>query len=188
LLTEDIHRQSRALSSAAPRFDVLYGEYADRIYRFSLRLTGGRAADAEDLAQEVFVAAYQGLDRFEGRAAVLTWLYRIAVFRWRRMRDRRGPEPLSLDAGNAPEPASTRDDPARAGLARLSLEAALATLPDALREAFLLVKAEGLKYREAADVLGVPQGTVQSRVHDATARLRAVLTDEPAATRGKVHR
>jgi len=59
----------------------------------------------------------------------------------------------------------------------LALSCALAALPPDLREAFLLVKAEGLKYREAAQVLEIPQGTVQFRVHQASRRLRVLLTE-----------
>ena len=168
--------QTRAIGRDKGDFQALYDAHADRIYRFSLRLVGGRAADAEDLAQEVFLAAYRGWDRFEGRSSVATWLYRIALYRWRRMREARGPEAASLDDG--PEPSSIQGDPARVGPARMSLEGALAALPHDLREAFLLVKSEGFKYREAAEALGVPQGTVQSRVHDAAGRLRAALKEE----------
>jgi RNA polymerase sigma-70 factor (ECF subfamily) len=154
-------------------FDAFYDRYGDPLYRFCYRLCA-HAADAEDLAQEVFLAAFQGLDRFTGRSSVATWLFRIAIYRWRRLYGRPGPETISLDEQM---PAITAD-PATAGVERLSLESALAALPDALREAFLLVKAEGLKYREAALVLNVPQGTVQSRVHDAVMRLRGLLAQE----------
>lgn len=168
--------ETQAIGRDKGDFQALYDAHADRIYRFCLRLCGGRAADAEDLAQEVFIAAYRGWDRFEGRSSVATWLYRIAIYRWRRMREARGPEAVSLDDG--PEPSSMQGDPARVEPERISLERALAALPHALREAFLIVKSEGLKYREAAEALGVPQGTVQSRVHDAALRLRAALREE----------
>jgi len=156
-------------------FDAFYAEHGDRIYRFCYRLSG-HTADAEDLTQEVFVAAYQGLDRFGGRSSVATWLYRIAHYRWQRIHGSRKIETVPLDeemVGAAAAP-----DPASAGVERLSLENALLALPDGLRQAFLLVKVEGLKYREAALVLGVPQGTIQSRVHDAVVRLRALLADD----------
>ena len=60
----------------------------------------------------------------------------------------------------------------------VTLTCALAALPPDLCEAFLMVKAEGLKYREAAQVLNIPQGTVQFRVHQACRRLRILLTEE----------
>jgi RNA polymerase sigma-70 factor (ECF subfamily) len=154
-------------------FDALYAAYGNRIYRFCHRLCG-RAADAEDLAQEVFLAAFQGRERFDGRSTVATWLYRIALYRWRRLFGGARIETVLLDE-SVP---ATAPDPAASHLDQLALEEAVTALPDPLREAFILVKAEGLKYREAAQVLGIPQGTVQSRVHDAVVRLRAALTDD----------
>jgi RNA polymerase sigma-70 factor (ECF subfamily) len=175
MITSDRDRVRRFQDGEPGSFDALFSEYGDRIYRFCYRLCG-HTADAEDLTQEVFLAAYQGLSRFAGRSSVATWLYRIALYRWGRIHGARRPETVPLDeetVGVAMTP-----DPASAGVERLSLENALLTLPDGLREAFLLVKAEGLKYREAAQVLGVPQGTVQSRVHDAVVRLRALLAED----------
>jgi RNA polymerase sigma-70 factor (ECF subfamily) len=159
------------------RFAALYDEYGGRIYRFCHRLCRN-AADAEDLTQEVFVAAFQGLDGFEGRSSVATWLYRIALYRWRKMSHARGPETVPLDDEWAA--AATSPDPARAGMTRMSLQSALAALPDSVREAFLLVKAEGLKCREAAAVLGIPEGTLKYRVHQAVILLRALLDEEAA--------
>jgi RNA polymerase sigma-70 factor (ECF subfamily) len=161
-------------------FQALYDTYSDRVYRFCYRLSGS-AADAEDLAQDVFIAAFQGMEKFEGRSSVATWLYRIAAYKWRRISQSRERQNVQLsDEPN--EPASSQSDPARSGPERMSLEAAIAKLSPELREAFVLVKSEGLKYREAAAALNVPQGTVQRRVHEAVQRLRALLTDEPEAT------
>jgi len=174
MTTSERERVRRFQSGEPGSFDALYGQYGDRIYRFCYRLCG-HTADAEDLTQEVFVAAYQGLHRFAGRSSVATWLYRIALYRWGRIHGARRPETVPLDEETVG--AATAPDPASAGVERLSLENALLSLPNGLREAFLLVKAEGLKYREAAQVLGVPQGTVQSRVHDAVVRLRALLSE-----------
>ena len=150
----------------------LHQTYGDRVYRFCHRLCGN-PSDAEDLTAEVFLAAFQGLERFEGRGTLATWLFRIAVYRWRRMlRQHRLPTVPLEDA----EELHARDaDPGPARIEALMIEQALAELPDSLREAFLLVKIEGLKYREAAEVLDVPLPTVNSRVREAAARLRAAL-------------
>lgn len=155
-------------------FQALYDAHSDRIYRFCYRLTGC-AADAEDLVQEVFIAAYQGHEKFEGRSSVATWLYRIALYKWRRMGQSK--ERLNVSFDETPEPQTLLSD-AQAVVERMSLEQAIAQLPIDLREAFVLVKAEGLKYREAAIALNVPQGTVQRRVHDAVHRLRALLSED----------
>ena len=164
------------------RFDALYAAHGTRLYRFCLRLCKGRVEDAEDLAQEALVAAFKGLPRFAGRARLSTYLYACAVTLWRKRRSRPALEisPLPKEV----EIAAPDFWPAR--LESLTLEAALCTLPDELREVFLLVKAEGLTHREAARVLKVPIGTAQWRVHEAGRRLR-VLLKEPSdeETRGK---
>jgi len=153
-------------------FTEFYQQHGDRIYRFCFRLCGS-ASDAEDLTQEVFLAAFQSQDRFQGRSSVQTWLYKIALNCWRQ--SRRKPQ---LDTG------VLEDDARQAGVGleqavtdSLALTCALNALAPDLRETFLLVRAEGLTYREAAQVLEIPQGTVQWRVHEASRRLRALLTD-----------
>ncbi len=131
-------------------FAAFYQRYGDRIYRFCYRLSGS-VADAEDLTQEVFLAAFQGSGRFEGRATVQTWLYRIALNCWQNVRRIQRLNTTALEdvaqSGPGLEQAATDS---------IALTCALAALPDDLREAFLLVKAEGLKYRETAQVLDIP--------------------------------
>ncbi len=160
-------------------FDTLYAEHGARIYRFCYRLCGDRT-DAEDLTQDVFVAAWQSLPRFAGRAAEQTWLYRIALYRWNRLRTSRPPNTVVLleDAGSVPG----------TPLLRILLDEAIEDLPPDLHEAFLLVKAEQLSYREAAAILEVPIGTVQSRVFAAVHRLRILLSEEnPLAEETRIH-
>jgi len=158
----------------AKRFATMYAQHGERIYRFCFRLCG-RQADAEDLTQEVFLAAFQGLNGFAERSSLTTWLYKIALYRWNRLRPQWQPDDVSWE--DTAEAEDAQSDPSRTGLHRISLDAALAQLPDDLHDAFLLIKAEGLKYREAAQVLDVPQGTVQWRVSEAVRRLRALLND-----------
>jgi len=161
--------------------DALLASYGERVYRFCLRLCGGRSAEAEDLAQDAFVLAWQHRDGFAGRSSPLTWLMRIALNRHLRLR---GKQPAAPVVAHDPErdgnggPAGR--DPTRGVLDRVELARALDLLPARQRAAFLLVKVEGFKYREAAETLGVPQGTVQSDVHAATLRLRAALLSADA--------
>lgn len=103
-----------------------------------------------------------------------TWLYKIALNC--RRHSVRTPRPVTV---------LVPEDAAQAGpgleqsvTENIALSCALSALPPDLHEAFLLVKAEGLTYREAAQVLSIPQGTVQWRVHAASHRLRALLTEE----------
>jgi RNA polymerase sigma-70 factor (ECF subfamily) len=152
-------------------FPAFYQQHGDRIYRFCYRLSGS-ASDAEDLTQEVFLAAFQGHAKFQGRSSVQTWLYRIALNCWRY--SCRTPRLVTTALEDVTQ---TGPGLEQSVLDAMVLTCALAALPADLREAFLLVRAEGLKYREAAQVLGIPQGTVQWRVHEASRRLRVLLTD-----------
>ena len=167
---------------SAQAFDTLYGFYGERIYRFCYRLCG-RSADAEDLTQEVFVAAFQGMARFEGRSGLATWLYRIALYQWRH----RQSGPPACDLLDEETAQGLRGaDMEKASVDNIVLGQALAALPPALYEAFLLVKMEGLTYREAAAALNTPQGTLQYRVHEAVMRLRALLqTNEDEGKQAK---
>lgn len=150
-------------------FDALYKAHGARIYRFCYRLCGDKT-DAEDLTQEVFVSAWQSLPRFAGRATEQTWLYRIALYRWNRVRTTRPPDTVLLLENNACVCGSP--------LLRMVLDEAIDSLPPDVREAFLLVKVEQLSHREAAAILQVPIGTVQSRVFTAVHRLRILLSEE----------
>ncbi len=154
-------------------FDKLFGRYAPRVLAFALHLTHGCRADAEDLTQETFVAAFHGAEGFRGGARLLTWLLGIAV---RRHRDagRKERPTLVLLREDDPAPGRSVEDGAVEGVA---FRRALATLDAPLREAFLLVAAQGLTHREAAEVLGAPVGTVKWRVAEATKRLRARLSE-----------
>lgn len=142
----------------------LYRAYGRSLVAFCYRLCGS-LADAEDLAMEAFAAAAGSYSRFQGRSTAKTWLYRIALYKWREMRAARRLACESLEGVETPGP---QGDPELA----MVLDEAIQSLPETLYEAFVLVKVEDLAYREAADVLGVPTGTVQSRVHAAVQHLR----------------
>ncbi len=161
------------ISHSHQRLLKLYDTHSERVFRFCLRLSFGCQEDAEDLTQEVFLAALGSLSRFAGRSTTQTWLFRIAVFKSRELRLRRQNFPTASVSQETPISSSERQT-----LTRMSLERALKCLTETQREAFLLVKAEGFTSREVAGILQVPQGTVQSRVHEATAKLRAILTEE----------
>jgi RNA polymerase sigma-70 factor, ECF subfamily len=150
----------------------LYDDHADAVYRFSLRLCRGRHADAEDLTQETFLAAISSWKRFLGKSTVRTWLFRIALYHHQAQHRRTTPTQVALL-----ETVPTNENLAVQTTLRLTLIDALATLPDILHEAFVLVKCEEMTYKEAAVLLNVPQGTVQSRVHEACCRLRQQLAN-----------
>jgi RNA polymerase sigma-70 factor (ECF subfamily) len=143
------------------------------VHRFLLRLCHDPGA-AEDLAQETFVAVWQGLGSFQGRSRFTTWVFGIAYRQYLRHRDRRGVETVPLEA----EDHAASADPATLLVeaeARHRLSQAIADLPDPYREALCLVHLEGFSYREAAQVLAVPIGTVKSRMNAAFTLLRERL-------------
>ena len=150
-------------------FGELFAEHGEPLFRTCFRLCGNRA-DAEDLVAETFLAAFEGRERFKGHSSLKTWLFRTAFNRWRdwRKRAHRGDQCLHEDMHSG-----------MPGVEDIALEQALQTLSSDQKEAFLLVKAEGFKYREVAEILGVPQGTIQARVHEAAKKLSEALEYEP---------
>ncbi len=162
----------------ARAFEVLVRRHRTPIFSFLLRLTGDRAR-AEDLCQETFLKAVRASADWEPRARFQAWLYAIArhqaVDEARRQVFRRAER---LD--DAPAAAAASDDPppdraAEGALLRPKLEAALAALPDEQREVFLLREYAGLRFHEIAEVTGVPENTVKSRMRYALEGLRERL-------------
>ena len=156
-------------------FEAFVARHRDRAVALAWRLCGGDAAAAEDVAQEAFVRAHRALASFRSEAALSTWFTRILVNearrhqRWRWLRDRfAGPLPAE-----PPAPAAAPGDP----LLRERVARALARLPRAQREAFVLVHLEGLAIREAALVAGRAPGTIKAHLHRAHVALRARLAD-----------
>ena len=158
-------------------FDELVARHRDRVYAVALRLTRN-PADAEDALQDTFLNAYRALGRFGGRARVSTWLYRIAANASYDVINRRHGRDQALE-DSVYEPAAPGDSFAQSSQ-RQALERALAALPNEFREAVVLCDIAGLGAGEAAELLGVPAGTVKSRVFRARALL-AVALREPDA-------
>jgi RNA polymerase sigma-70 factor (ECF subfamily) len=172
-------------------FDELYRRGAPRLRGFLLRLSGDGAL-ADDLVQEVFLRVHRARGHFAPGAAALPWIFAIArnVFldHTRHPRVRRGGE-LREDGG-IPEreaPPDTKGDEALIGNELLSIvRATLAGLPVLQREAFVLIRFEGLSVSEAAQVLGATEGAVKIRAFRAYEALRAALKQndpKPGATR-----
>jgi RNA polymerase sigma-70 factor (ECF subfamily) len=183
---EDLDLLRQAARGDGQAFHKLVDRHGQSLYRLAVSLAGN-SADAEDLVQECLAGAFRGLDRFEGRSSVKTWLTRILVTqvaRWRR--SRRGKTALSIqamDSGSGGDQAGeTADwvgasgtDPADHVGRQVDVQAALRTLSAEHREVLVLREFQGLAYEEIAEVLGVPRGTVESRLHRARAELRGRL-------------
>jgi len=168
--------------------------YGARLFGFLFRMAG-RREDAEDLLQEVFlrlvrmIATYQDDGRFE------PWLFRIAANlvrdRIRRLRRRPGDRPGGSDAGEEdrtgelPAGAAPPDATLEQGEARDRLAAALRQLPEPEREVILLRHFSQMSFREIADATGTPLGTALARGHRGLARLRSIMTGDPAKEAGR---
>jgi RNA polymerase sigma-70 factor, ECF subfamily len=179
---------ARARAGDVGAFEQISGAYADRLYMLLLRLLGDRG-EAEDVAQEVMLRAWQAISRFRGKSSYFTWLYRIAVNEANRALERRARRPPSTPIG-ADElrlPASQDADPVRQAEnneLRAAIAAALAQLPPPLRTAIVLRDVEGLSTQEAAEIAGVGQAAFKSRLHQARLRVRAAVGDDALATAG----
>ncbi len=166
------------------RFVQVVEAYAPRLYRHLLRMLDD-PQDAEDALQETFLKAYRHLSRFEGRAELSTWLYRIATNEALMHLRRRRSTPLSLESLSAddthPEEillTSWQVLPEQALLSaetRQVLEDAVAQLSPALRAVFLLRDVEGFSTRETAEILGLSVDAVKTRLARARLRLREAL-------------
>jgi RNA polymerase sigma-70 factor (ECF subfamily) len=157
--------------------DELFRRYRVVAFRVAYRLLGNEA-DALDAVQEGFVNALTNLPGFRGQSSFKTWLLRIVtnaaldLGRTRRRREARAANGWSGDDPAAP--ATANGDLDRADL-RHALDRALAVLPEAQRQTFVLHVDGGLSYREVADALGISIGTVMSRLFYARQRLKHLL-------------
>jgi len=154
-----------------------------RLRRFAHSLTGS-PADADDVVQIGCIKALRGRDGWAPGTRLDSWLFRILQNTWRDELRRRKVRPegtaVELDL-DLPDEVDRLGD--RATLA--SVRRAMQRLPEDQREALALVSVEGLPYAEAADILGVPIGTLMSRVARARQRLRQLVDGEPVALKAR---
>lgn len=176
--------------SDSRRFEELTLPHLPGLYRFALKLTGNTAA-AEDLVQETYLRALRGFGGLREPGAARSWLFRILsrlVTDRQREAGREVPLPpaeeldrfslYELISDEDPLPYSDRLHEDFLGQFRdEDVRAALLALPEAFRVPLVLLYTEGLTYREMADVLGCPVGTVMSRLHRARKMLERELWD-----------
>ena len=180
LLPEDPDRDLllAAREGDGDAFEALVRRHQGRVVGLIRTLTG-RADDAEDLAQEVFVRVYRSLAKFRGDSLFRTWLSRVAVNVTRTHGARKAREaPVWQDAGGDEDGVFDTPDTANAEatwIARDAISRALERLPADLRVAVTLRDIHGLEYRDIAAATGAPIGTVESRIFRARQRLRLAL-------------
>jgi len=181
--TDDQALVERCRGGDVSAFEPLVEKYRQRVWRLAYNVLRDRE-EAWDVAQEAFIRAWQALPNFRGQSAFYTWLFRIVMnvaadrARQRSARGRafgteRVPEEewerVIADEGGTPDETAAQLEE------RERITKALATLSADHRAIIMLSDLEGLSYREIAEVLGIPMGTVMSRLHNARKRLRGVL-------------
>ncbi|ASU83349.1 RNA polymerase sigma factor [Nocardiopsis gilva YIM 90087] len=174
LLTRVGHGDEAALRA-------LYQRHATALLRLLRRLTSD-AGTAEDILQETWLAVWQSASSYRGASSVRGWLMGVAR---RQAHNRlRRVEPVTVDVDTAPEPADVRADVEAAALSAAGhseIMAAIAALPEQHREVVTLALVDELPYRDIAEVLGIPVGTVKSRMSGARARLARALAKGPVS-------
>lgn len=165
----------RACSGDTRAFERLYREHAGRVYGLCLRMTRD-AHLAEDCTQETFINAWRALPRFETRSSLSTWLHRIAVNVSLARRRKASPVEPSVedeeDAGGAIEWAL--ETPVEVQ----EIEDAIGALPEGARDALVLHALYGYSHGEAAEMLGIAEGTCKAQLHRARKLLRERLEVE----------
>lgn len=165
---------ARAQAGDLEAFEVLYRANLGRVYALCCRMAGD-ASLAEELAQDVFVRAWQRLGSFRGESAFSSWLHPLTVnvaLSERRSRRRRTSRVMSTD-----DPAALErpERPKTGPEAAVDIDRALETLPPGARSVFVLHDVEGYKHEEIAKMTGVATGTSKAQLHRARRLLREAL-------------
>lgn len=178
----------RAIAGDQNAYAVLVERHSDLVYAIVSRIVLNEA-DADDVAQETFVRAYHALPRFRGDSKFSSWLYRIAVNRSLTHLKRKKRRAAALDPTTGARAeveaslAGSREGPEEAVLRderRAAVRAAVAELPARYRAVVTLFYLEEKSYKEVAEILGIPMGTLKTHLHRARALLKEALASHEA--------
>ena len=173
----------RAQSGDPDAFGQLMEPLEQLVWRVCWHYTGNREA-AEDCGQEAMIRIWRNLANYRGECALERWVYRIAAnfcMDWLRKKKRDksvSMEPLQEQGFDPADPSPGTEEQVVQQDERRRLREAIAQLPDDQREALILTQLEKIPYEEAAQALGVSEGTVKSRVNRAIVRLKEILSEE----------
>jgi RNA polymerase sigma-70 factor (ECF subfamily) len=160
-------------------FRELYRRHTPRLYQFVWRLLGGADVDAEDIVQETWVRAVQGLHGFRWDASLGTWLCGIGLNLCRELWRKRDGRDLDWNQGlDGPAPVPLHDE-------RVDLERAIAMLPVGYRTVLLLHDLEGCTHGEIGRRLGIAVGTSKSQLSSARRAVRALLNPQSDGSGGR---
>jgi RNA polymerase sigma-70 factor (ECF subfamily) len=173
----------RCVGGDRDAFGKLVDRYSARIFGYVSRSVSN-FDEAQDVAQEVFIRAFRSLSKFDGRASFATWLFKIAAnLCIDKSRKRKGEPrimPLLDEIAETDRQIDTRWDPeslAIAGEMERAVETCVGRMSDKLRSVLLLHDQQFFGYEEIAEILGVPVGTVKSRLYLARARIQETIEE-----------
>jgi len=172
----DLALAERCRHGTAGAFEELYRQYSPRLFGLTYRMVGSN--EAEDLLQEIFLAAHRKMALYRGESSLGTWLFRLATnqcldyLRSKRARLAMLTEPITQD----PDARGSSAGAILGVLDRMDLERALTQLPPGARAVFVLHDVEGCEHREVAELLQITEGTSKSQLHKARMRLRSLLS------------
>ncbi|HEY6147318.1 MAG TPA: RNA polymerase sigma factor [Thermoanaerobaculia bacterium] len=160
-------------------FRAIYARHGAAVFALAARLSGSES-DGEDVLQEAWIRAAEGLERFRWESTLRTWLCGIAVNCWRELRRRRG----DADVAHAPLEDDPPDFAPLPAVERVDLERAVRALPDGYRDVVVLHDVQGYTHQEIASLLGIDVGTSKSQLSRGRRRLREALGDRTRTARG----
>lgn len=180
---DDEHLAAAASDGDRAALEELLRRHQPKMYAVCRRIVGSDA-DAADVTQDALIAVVRGITRFDGRASFSTWAYRIAtnaaLDELRRRQRRAQPSADVAQLGDRSAAVTPGHDQQVAD--RVAIDAALAMLPDDYRAAVVLRDVADLDYAAIATVLGIPPGTVRSRIARGRAALAAIVGNSAGAS------